>query len=561
MTGEEVSTGEQEFIKDSSQHSTVACTSSPPGPSPENQFTEESYHYTRERSTRTKAQVSFTESPSSDTKDEFDAKYDSGDAEYGGVPKPRTRKRTRQPKPQPGSTKQAKVDIEADELGSGEPPNKKTRRHNGPAVKQNVLSSYERHRNPKILKSNALMAIQDLFDGHESIISGLKEDISKLEGELAQRRELEEEHEVLQGVLSKLEEENSQHEQQKAALKKEMDKDNARLREENMKLKAECQKYRVRIVEILQEQKTDVARMKVSDDAITARWNSLTFQIQNLVLLSLTTPADEGTHTADSSPPGFNAEYMAKITELCKRNRPLQPFYLHRFIWDGILKMLLHRWYQPWAGRIGNSLASLSAALSNCNHADTLAELSPHKAQMAQIIHERASINVTELDNIAQALWSDLAHFSSAEQKQTFMERMRSILKKALDVHILMLSSRAFFRIMDFQEASLFEIIPPLNTDVMHVYFQFPCHEDRIMREVVCCISPLVQKVGNADGENFEATTILCKAKVVVHYEDVESEGVKSEAVKLEAVTSEAVTSEAVKSETVKSEADELVDG
>lgn len=142
--------------------------------------------------------------------------------------------------------------------------------------------------------------------------------------------------------------------------------------------------------------------------------------------------------------------------------------------------------------------------------AEELSFVKGRASQLLNPIFERWEKEGNRLEKITASLTRDLAIFIDPSRRDRFETSTGRILEKDLKLHQVFMMSRAYIipRMPD-------ENSQPFNREEMDRRFSLANPEEE-QCNVSVIISPMVVKIGNADGYNFRARHVLCKAMVIL---------------------------------------------
>ena len=143
------------------------------------------------------------------------------------------------------------------------------------------------------------------------------------------------------------------------ALKKEYTSREETLSRENRELTEQlerrtkyCEKLQISVQSYAEEVQNDPHNYeKITDDQIHSLWQSLAFDIQQLVL-SFLKERPEGTTRFNR---GSDSTFRVEVAKECNETPWLSRFILQRYIWTRLLKDVFHPGQSIWSGDIGQS--------------------------------------------------------------------------------------------------------------------------------------------------------------------------------------------------------------
>lgn len=103
-----------------------------------------------------------------------------------------------------------------------------------------------------------------------------------------------------------------------------------------------------------------------------------------------------------------------------------------------------------------------------------------------------------------------LGKYLHSEQSEMFKRDVGEVFKQAAKIHFAMMRSKAIF-VVKWPEGDASEYDPHTMTSLQSGIDV--TSSSYVVQEIEC---PIVWKIGNADGENFNSVMVLCKSVVVV---------------------------------------------
>ncbi|KAL6868455.1 hypothetical protein J3F83DRAFT_773467 [Trichoderma novae-zelandiae] len=328
----------------------------------------------------------------------------------------------------------------------------------------------------------------------------LKDQVRKLEFKLGKSRQAHKESEML------LKQKKDQQQRENARLQDE----NNELRDENDKLEADFKKRISELVAALDDNKRDATKyVKVSDSDIAAAWMLLSYNVRDLVSQCLTEQPSNHYQTLKSL---IRAQRL-----LWQDIIPLRTNILRRSTWESLVSGIFSGQAYIWQGELGQFLTQ---SLSGKGHASIkdpqyLKIISQLKSKVIADLDEKSSVHQNALSSEVEKVWSRLGPFIPESKDKEFKDRMEALFTQAVDLHIIMMKSKAIFQVkwIGENDGTTFATYDPVT---MEPYLRDGGSEDTVK----LVEAPGLMKIGNADGENFGQNMILCKSMVILQEKD-----------------------------------------
>lgn len=116
-----------------------------------------------------------------------------------------------------------------------------------------------------------------------------------------------------------------------------------------------------------------------------------------------------------------------------------------------------------------------------------------------------------------------LDKFINISNTENFHTMMKNLIKDAVDLHTVMMKSKAIFLLRWFGDGGG-ENVPLYDSNSMELLQD----DADTSLDVEFVQTPALVKYGNADGEGFEFNMILCKASVILEEREVGTDGNES---------------------------------
>ncbi|PNP54384.1 hypothetical protein THARTR1_05591 [Trichoderma harzianum] len=332
-------------------------------------------------------------------------------------------------------------------------------------------------------------SLYDLLDGNRAEIQRQRIKIKSLEAELKQERESHE---------AELKQEKKSHEE------------NRRIRDNRIKtLTFEMEQLIVQSME-------DFGTKKVSDNAIKSMWGRLSYKIKNTVSNYFTEWPQEETISIN----GIEYHRPAESTS-ADRILAVRDSLKRRQLWGHLYCNIFAAVSRYHLGNIGGSMARLTAQL------DVNKLPSPEYLQMISKIKSALDPDLEQWSDPqshtkrVEMIQNTIVHFKEiiADKKlHEFEDDLKTIFSDAWDIYTAMMTSKAIF-IMQWPQNDNGEVNDyPYDPETMELS-DIVDPSDAPEHTVGVIESPVLWKIGNGDGENFDSARVLCK-HCVFQWED-----------------------------------------
>ncbi|PTB65356.1 hypothetical protein BBK36DRAFT_1170112 [Trichoderma citrinoviride] len=271
-------------------------------------------------------------------------------------------------------------------------------------------------------------------------------------------------------------------------------------------LKEESSKWRVTASVLLEEAKRDSGKyVKVSDSDITERWKTLSFNIRNLVSQYLT--------ERFAQEKGF-LELLAKGHPLSPSDSvlKLRTSILRQGIWRCIISAAFLGKKGIWQGGIGNHLTNFLSGKHNDVAEDTryFSIISQIKSRAVADLSEELHLNAEALDAHVNGIGRNLRCIIPGQKMDNFKEELKRLTADAVDLHAIMMKSKAIFQVQWIGDNNA----PYDRTKMDSVLGDI---DDAFVKFIE---APGLVKIGNADGEHFEHSMVLCRSQVILQQKE-----------------------------------------
>ncbi|KAF4966516.1 hypothetical protein FZEAL_10640 [Fusarium zealandicum] len=269
-------------------------------------------------------------------------------------------------------------------------------------------------------------------------------------------------------------------------------------------LRAICDSFRRDVVELEEANRHDEDEnyRKISDDQIERSWKGLAFTIQDFVFQTLT----RDPHGV-VSPKGSTDGVVKPLRVAYKRNPAMSCFHYQKAIWDRIHYNIFQPGAKVWGGRAGQIFHRFCLDVAVTDF-DDKENFSRFKAKAAQSLEKAFDDkNRKAVLQIIESLQKDLFIFTNPDcTAEHVKKKLTDIVDRALKLNMGFLKSKAFF------VASLL----PQQYDGEDVDVRYTCGDPERVLELGVRISPMIHKIGVADGHDFHQKLVICKPLVTM---------------------------------------------
>ncbi|KAH8737365.1 hypothetical protein BGZ61DRAFT_525510 [Ilyonectria robusta] len=261
---------------------------------------------------------------------------------------------------------------------------------------------------------------------------------------------------------------------------------------------------------------------KATDDTVQSKWKQLDYNIRSLA------------HYLAASLPKqiMGSLSKAKFRRLHPSWRKFledddfrEPF-LECYLWHVVTNQVFDASGNIHGGQsdIPRSIKStqkkmMARAVKSEHHASLYQRLARWRAQGSALFEELRDSNEKQLNDVISAetrllrpFWSEKPGSSDRSEVKTWDE-MKGILEGALELDRLLMGSKAIFKAC--WENSMRKTANPLRYNPHKMDVVASNHPISARSQVTFFTSPVLFKVGNADGQNYDKVAVLVKASVV----------------------------------------------
>ncbi|TFB06378.1 hypothetical protein CCMA1212_001684 [Trichoderma ghanense] len=456
--------------------------------------------------------------------------YGSTGSEEDIPSKPSVKQSETSRKPRPQSAKQEPVDAEQ----QTKTPRViiKSKKRSGDDNQSELQRSAKRGRKP-----SAATEITNLEEGLQGILDRYSSKAHEVDSIRSENQDLKAQAKELESKLGKaqqahkqsaksLQQENDRLKEENGGLQGEVHElqcEIDRMERENDKLDAEVRKWRSEIISLLDKNKRDSGKyIKVSDSYITEAWMMLSFNVRDLVSQCLT------------EKPSNQDEILGSLAKSSQLQSPGDiPYYrvsiLRKTIWRQLARSVFQGKQPVWQGKLGQFLTQQVSGKDYASIKDPryLKIISQTKSKAVADLRGEDHINSNAADAQVDNIWEILSPFIQASNAKEFKKRMRGLIVGAVDLHATLMKSKAIFVVKwlrehngtdstTFDPTTMETVLGHTGADATNVVVKF-------------VETPGMMKIGNADGDYFEHSKMLCKSVVILEEEEEEEEETTSE--------------------------------
>ncbi|KAM0256668.1 hypothetical protein ACHAQJ_004822 [Trichoderma viride] len=277
-------------------------------------------------------------------------------------------------------------------------------------------------------------------------------------------------------------------------------------------LETDCFEWKRKLVIALDEAKQDSGKYsKVPDSDITEEWRKLSFNIRDLVSQCLT---EEPTNECDKLETLMNGLKRYLPLSLCDV-AGLRFAVLRRVIWNILILGVFSGRRPIWHGEAGQMLTKFLSIRTHHHVKDPhyLRIISQMKYRAVADLNEETQLNEEAMNRSIGVATAQLYEFIPAWMRSIFRVKMKKLIMDAMGLHTTMMKSKAIFLlewIGDDDGMSLLPYDPKAMESIQNDVNDTPHYVVEFVE------APALVKYGNADGEDFEFSMILCKASVIL---------------------------------------------
>ncbi|KAL7936289.1 hypothetical protein V8C35DRAFT_278499 [Trichoderma chlorosporum] len=304
-------------------------------------------------------------------------------------------------------------------------------------------------------------------------------------------------------LKSKLDQEEMERDEKESALQQEIEQ-----------LQSECTKWKLRVASALDQLKKDSNKyVKVSDSEILESWQLFSYNIRNLVSQCLTeNPTDQ-----DMALKWLVVSHrLLSVHDLSS----LRSFILQRAIWTNAILPVLSGKQTVWQGEIGATLTRLVStnSFNHMSNAKYLQIISRMKSIAAIDLADEDHICLAAMKILIDKTMEKLKPFMPDSETEHFKDGIEKLIKQAADLHFIMMKSKAIFLAQWFGDADGKQFATFDQTKM--VSLQYGGSDGTSHSLVKFVAAPALVKIGNADGEKFDTSMVLCESSVILEEDD-----------------------------------------
>ncbi|KAF4988549.1 hypothetical protein FDECE_14998 [Fusarium decemcellulare] len=276
---------------------------------------------------------------------------------------------------------------------------------------------------------------------------------------------------------------------------------------EDLKLKNKatrefCDELRCEVAKLeTKDQHLNLHTEKITDDQICREWTRLAQGIQGFTLKYLTRDP-----YGASLPKGANRQTVEQLKKSRKKCPELESYLYQEFIWKQIDSDVFRAGLNVWGGPAGQVFHRFCLDIGQIDFGG-MVEFSRIKAHTAEYLDKSTNQeNEDNIDRIAKGLEIDLQMFTDKKMEKHALPDLKRIVKQAVFINTMFLKSRAFFLTSPLPEQ--------FEEEDANVRYTRGNRDGDL--EVELEISPMLTKIGNADGYGFDECEVICQALVTM---------------------------------------------
>ncbi|KAF7559163.1 hypothetical protein G7046_g4999 [Stylonectria norvegica] len=257
---------------------------------------------------------------------------------------------------------------------------------------------------------------------------------------------------------------------------------------------------------------------KVADSDLKSKWKQLDYDIRSLAFtLAKFAPNGKPDTTAAGRMKFITEDFAACILdEACRR------FFIQGYLWTLVVAAVFDGNAGIWAGDAGSGLKSVMRHTFQKMKEPESQQFPPQVAiwlsQGVALLHQLWGLDHKTVKGVTYEESKRIWHFIgnresvSAESHRDVWKALYEIVDNALGLDQIFMESKAMFRIeWDFSSETAGEKrYYPEGMEA--VGYQTELSPQSLVRFFA---APALIKIGNADGQHYDAQTVLCKASVV----------------------------------------------
>ncbi|KAI8315807.1 hypothetical protein K4K59_000744 [Colletotrichum sp. SAR11_240] len=264
---------------------------------------------------------------------------------------------------------------------------------------------------------------------------------------------------------------------------------------------------------------------KVTDDAIVRIWDKMRYGINKLANHVLTRCPPENSLMNRMSDVSCVLSHMTNRDIAALKDEDYRSCVVEKYIWHAIISSSLQQnndgdFTRAWAGTVGQSFSLVVDEMLEIveKKAMDLTNLFQWKATGGKMIEEMWGTDHGEFRKYVKEMTEVFAEFlprdskSQVKKQDKLSEGLCKVLEYALELQVIFMSSKAHFYI-DWPSIQSSGQDISYDADSMDAEgYETPLDERSI---VLFQLSPSLMKVGTADGDSYDQSMRLIKARVI----------------------------------------------
>jgi hypothetical protein len=140
------------------------------------------------------------------------------------------------------------------------------------------------------------------------------------------------------------------------------------------------------------------------------------------------------------------------------------------------------------------------------------------KSKVAHELDKTFGVDDSEVEEAARVMTIDLSAFIQVGQSRHVMARLSKIFHEAVKLHVIFMKSKALFKVVPPAELSTRRALEADESDIKTYDLSGLRDENDCEEKMTLFFTPLVLKIGNADGdsERFGISAGICKPRLLL---------------------------------------------
>ncbi|KAI8157118.1 hypothetical protein KHU50_009632 [Colletotrichum sp. SAR 10_65] len=265
---------------------------------------------------------------------------------------------------------------------------------------------------------------------------------------------------------------------------------------------------------------------KVTDDEIVRIWDKMRYNIGIMASNVLTDCPSETALHHDKSNTFCDLVRMIRRDIWNLEDEDNRPFMVERYIWLAVIETVFKqngngKFGKSWAGTVGQSFSLIIDELANTieDSAMDLSKLIHWKSEGGKMINDLLGVDKGELRRLIGAMTNLFSHFLPRDRNGGFkgfdkLEKgLQKVLQDAVQLQTIFMSSKAQFDVEWLDRPSRSQ-----NVYYRPDSMEAEGHEKEPLDRgsmILFHLSPSLMKQGTADGDSYDQSIQLTKARVI----------------------------------------------